>query len=88
MHINRELLPCPFCGGSGEIVRRTRDGTGASGMDLATVFAGCRECDIWFTGGAEHGWSMARGFHDKKDAARNHAVASWNARAAIDEVTK
>jgi hypothetical protein len=75
-----ELAPCPFCNGPGKFTKKRFGGTGASGMEPYTVFAGCDLCGCKFSGGNEEGWASGRGWFDRSAEAHAEAAAAWNRR--------
>lgn len=75
------LLDCPFCGDKGEYYYKQYSGTGASGMEPPSVYAGCKKCAISFGGGDTQGWSAEKGWFDRSKEAHVAASEKWNHRA-------
>ena len=78
-----DLQPCPFCGGDASYFY-----TQYSGMEPATVHAGCKPCGVSFSGGGEQGWSKGAGWFDRKQEAHDKAGEQWNTRAELTQPTE
>lgn len=80
-----ELLPCPFCGGAGEVQHSYHEDDDRHPRDFWHVRAACSECDITPTGWCRYGNQEQRvaNFHVKQKAEAD-AIAAWNTRPTPD----
>lgn len=72
---NKELLPCPFCGGEAKL------GTKAHGHNIMSVYAVCTHCDARGEPFEYDYWQ-----HKRKLEQREKAIAAWNTRTNKIEV--
>ena len=78
---NIELLPCPFCGGKGQVNVSTRKGNG--GCDLGSWLPSCTVCPVIMSSFDD------KAVRDDKDIrltydGRTEAIKAWDKRVEID----
>lgn len=75
--MNLELKPCPFCGGTAEVI--TTGWRGDEGCKVYDWRTRCTECHIGTESFSDRAFRSAEGISLKKDGRKN-AIEAWNNR--------